>query len=80
MAGQEMLHKLLGCDEWVHVILFFDNEELESELHVNLKVMFFIFTFFGDFSSSNCCLILSRYLTFKRIYCMQWLFWVLDQY
>ena len=46
MAGQQMFDKLLGCDEWVHVILFFDNEELESELHVNLKVTILIFTNF----------------------------------
>lgn len=33
----------LGCDKWVHVTLFFDNEELESELYVDFKVSFFIF-------------------------------------
>ena len=43
MAGQEMHGRSLGCDKWVHVTLFFNNEELESELYVDLKVSFFIF-------------------------------------
>ena len=29
-----------GCNKWMHVVLFFDNERLKSELYVNLKVVF----------------------------------------
>ena len=43
MAGQTMHHRSLGCNKWVHVILFYDNEELESELYVDLKVYCFVF-------------------------------------
>ena len=52
-AGQEILDMAFGCNKWMHVVLFFDHEKLESELYINLKVLFISISLYPSWSISS---------------------------